>query len=523
MGEGGREGEGEHLSWRLALLLLFLAVVVPAGALAAVGRFDGLYGQDPYAYYDYAVGPLRAGLLRLRPPPDFYWPPGYPLLVALVSFAVGARPLAGQLVSLVAGGLAAVGTALLAREVWPALDGRGGARARFYGPLLAGLVVALCGQLWQSSIVVMADTTGLAAATLGAWALARYGRRGASGGVGWLALAAAGLSWAVLTRWAYALVAIPCTVYALVALRRRGRPVALAHGAAATAVVAVLLGPLLVPVAIGLLEPGRTAPFAADLDVYRWDPLNAARRAFHTADGLLAYRWPNGLYYALAPALPFFFTPLLAWLIAPGLWTTLRRRATAGLVLVVGWAGVTYAFHAGAPWQNIRFVLAYLPPLAVLLALGAVVACRAVGRHGRALVGVGLAAGLAWMTVGGVGLTRGFIARKDADLALARAVRLPADARLLTFGPTLTFQHYTAIETDDLSGLTPPDLARLAAGDHPVYLLLDTANVETQWRGLPPDENYRWLRDGPGLAPLGRYGGHYTLFRVGRAAGGHAP
>ncbi|HET8628142.1 MAG TPA: hypothetical protein VFL91_12015, partial [Thermomicrobiales bacterium] len=380
----------------------------------------------------------------------------------------------------------------------------------------------LCGQVWQSSVVVMADTAGLAAATGGAWALARYGRRGDSGGPGWLVLAAAGLSWAVLTRWAYALVAIPCTAYALVVMRRRGWRVALAHGAAAAAVVALVLGPLAVPVAVGMLEPGRTAPFAADLDVYRWDPLNAARRAFHTADGLLAYRWPNGLYYALAPALPFFFTPLLAWAIAPGLWAALRRRAAAGLVLVAGWAGVTYAFHAGAPWQNIRFVLAYLPPLAVLLALGIVTICRVGGRYGAAIVGVALAAGLAWMVAGGVGLTRGFIARKDADLAVARAVRLPADARLLTFGPTLTFQHYTTIETDDLSGLTTADLARLAAGDRPVYLLLDTANVEQQWRGLPPDEDYRWLRDGPRLAPLGRYG-EYTLFRVGRAAGGRAP
>ncbi|HET8627533.1 MAG TPA: hypothetical protein VFL91_08945, partial [Thermomicrobiales bacterium] len=180
---------GEGRFFRLALPLLFLAAVVPAGALAAAGRFDGLYGQDPYAYYDYAVGPLRASLLHLRPPPAFYWPPGYPLLVALASFVVGARPLAGQIVSLVAGGLAAVFAALLAHEVWPALDARGGARARLYGPLLAGLAVALCGQVWQSSVVVMADTAGLAAATGGAWALARYGRRGDSGGPGWLVLA----------------------------------------------------------------------------------------------------------------------------------------------------------------------------------------------------------------------------------------------------------------------------------------------------------------------------------------------
>src|SRR5438270_13897372 len=98
-------------------LLIALALVVPAGALALRRHFDGLYGQDPYAYYDYAVGPLRDALLRLGPLPPFFWPPGYPLLVALASLALGTTPLAGQMVSLAGGALAAVFTLRLAREL----------------------------------------------------------------------------------------------------------------------------------------------------------------------------------------------------------------------------------------------------------------------------------------------------------------------------------------------------------------------------------------------------------------------
>ncbi|MFN8514003.1 MAG: hypothetical protein U0841_15745 [Chloroflexia bacterium] len=92
-----------------------LILAIPA--LYALARhFDGLYGQDPFAYYDYAIGPLRAALAQPALPPPYYYPPGYPLLVTLATYLVGTRPLAGQLVSLLAGALVPLLTALLAHE-----------------------------------------------------------------------------------------------------------------------------------------------------------------------------------------------------------------------------------------------------------------------------------------------------------------------------------------------------------------------------------------------------------------------
>jgi hypothetical protein len=392
----------------LPLALLFLSVVVPAGGIAAAGHFDGLYGQDPYAYLDYATGPLAETLRHLQPPPPFYWPPGYPLLVTLASAIVGSGALAGQIVSLVAGGAVAVFTALLAGDVWHAgtegpfersstdsfsrwervrvrafpphwlrqryrilpmtkseaarlsrespgsadpWPARVGPRARpeanapgaglrpdgfadriespalpggkspadnlevdlpriddaIVVSLVAGLVTALNGQLWQSSIVIMSDTTGLALATIGVWSLVRYRRRNRAR---WLVLASATLAWAVLTRWAYALVAIPCAIYAATALARGDRRRTIRHAVLASIVAGAILAPVLVPALTGLQSAGSgIAPFATDLQVYSWSPLNAVRREFITADGLLAYPWPNGLFYALAPGRPFFVTP----------------------------------------------------------------------------------------------------------------------------------------------------------------------------------------------------------------------
>lgn len=539
----------------LALLALFLIVVVPAGSIAALGRFDGLYGQDPYAYLDYATGPLRQSLLRVAPPPPFYWPPGYSFLIVLVYFFIRSEALAGQLASLVAGGLVPVFTALLARVIWESSTARGEAlhddrasranvdlasadvppptRPRSIWTLdepavvalVAGLCTAFVGQLWQSSVVVMADTTGLVLATIGAWALARYGR---GQGGRWLVLAAASLAGAVATRWAYALVAIPCAVFALLALGRRDRRSAIVHLLASALVAGIILGPVVVPALRDLLAAS-TAPaaFATDLQVYRWNPLNALQRSFVTADGRLEYRLPNGLYYALAPAQPYYFTPLLAWLILPGVWTIARRRGATPVLLVLGWAAIVYAFHAGTAWQNFRFTLAYLPPLAILVAVGATTARRVVARSvktigwsfsstiTRWILRGWLVLGLAWMAYGGATLTSSFVARKDADLATAHWVQaqLPENALLLTFGLTLTIRHYTSVEIVDLSEIGPGDLSGILSQRRPTFVLVDVANLESQWVGRAPDENLRALRASPGLVEVGK-DREYTLLEV---------
>ena len=544
-----------RISAQPAVWLLALGVPLVLLGVTALRHFDGLYGQDAFAYYDYATGPVRQSLPSLRLPPPFFWPPGYPLLVALVSFVVGISPRAGQFVSLGAGLLAPLFTALLAREVWSETDDGWGL------PVLAGALAALVGQLWQSSVVVMADTAGLAAATAGVWALARYGRRaggavagaaggavaGAAGGAvagaaggGWLVLAAALMAYAVLTRWAYALVAIVCVAYVLWLLVRWPFRVKWRHVALAAAAVSLVLAPVWLPaLQRAMLRPSppaapATAPpaasqqpaFAGDLSVYSWHPLNAFRRQFVTADGLLSYRIANGLWYALAPAHRYYFTPLLAWFLLPGGWAVLHRRASAPIILLLGWVAAIFVFHAGAPWQNFRFNLAHLPPLAILVAIGVQTVAGwlrrvfPVGTPHRAASGLlvlVVVAGMAWMAAGGWALTHSFIARKTADLATVAWVEHltgGGNARLLTFNLTSTFRHYGHLGgTHELYGLEPPELAALVGDGEAVYLLIDVAEVEGQWQGRSPSLNYHWLREQVGLDEIGR-ARTYTLFRV---------
>jgi hypothetical protein len=284
------------------------------------------------------------------------------------------------------------------------------------------------------------------------------------------------------------------------------------------------------------------AAFAGSLQIYQWDPTNAFRRTFQTIDGTLSYRLPNGAYFALVPGHLLFLTPILAPLLVPGLWSVLCRRSLVSLCLLIGWPAMVYAFHAGTPWQNFRFTLAYLPPIAILAAVGAERVQRLL-RSGPAEAraadpaggppGAGpggarppgrllpwvlpavLVAGLAWMVAGAVGFTRGVIERKDRDLAVVRWVEaeVPADARLLTFGATLMVRHYTRIETLELFVQTTDGLRDLLQDGRPTYLLIDVPGIEAQWQALSPGKGYHWLRDGPGLVEVGARSG-YTLFRV---------
>jgi 4-amino-4-deoxy-L-arabinose transferase-like glycosyltransferase len=477
--------------------------------LTMANDFDGLYGQDAYAYFDYATGPFRERLLALQGPPPFFWPPGYPLLVALASLVVGTSPLAGQVVSLAAAGMTPIWTALLACELWrPSED----ARHPSMVPAIAGALVALNGQLWQSSIVVMSDTTGLAAGTLGMWALARYGDRRQAR---WLILAAAALAYAILTRWAYALVAIPAAVYALWLLIRGRRRAMLVHGAAGLTIAIVVLWPVIAPAVgaarAGLVDP---APFSGNFRACHWDPLNAFRRTLISASGVQRYDLHNGLYYALTPARSFYLTPLLLLLVAPGAWAALRRRSSAAWSLLA-WAGVVYLFEVGYPHQNPRFALTHLPPLAILASIGAETMARELGRGRRRALLVWVTAGVIWMTIGGTRLTQRFITRMERSKAMVPWVesRVPGNAQLLTFGLTLTFEHEGELAVHELYVMEMPDITRVLNDDRPTYALLDVANIEAQWKGKPPAENYEWLVDEPGLTVLDSWQG-YTLFRV---------
>ncbi len=196
------------------------------------------------------------------------------------------------------------------------------------------------------------------------------------------------------------------------------------------------------------------------------------------------------------------------------LWLGKVRRDFFSLVSLLVWWLLPVLLFSSLPYENERFSLTFLPPLALLagLGVGGLAGWARVRRPGgwqRAGLVLGLGvAGLSMALLSQHHLD-GFIALKEADLAAVRQVeaQLPAPATLLTFELSLTFDHYTGLKVRDLSFLDGASLAGLSKSGS-LYLLADPDRLAQQWAGKPVAIAFEAaLRraGGPPLAQFGRY------------------
>jgi hypothetical protein len=499
-------------AWFIPAALFLFALGVRL-AVVGLAHFDGLYGQDAFAYLDYTRQILVHDLSG-----PFYWPLGYPALAAL--FALGLRDpaLGGLAASVTLGALLSPLVYELALEASGPHLGEGGAPAG-KAALVAGLIVALSGQAIQSSVVVMADVTGLFWATLSAWLLLRFAR---TNKVICLLGAAIALALAIVTRWIFFGLALPWVVFTVLAGRSRpalARPPWQTYGAAAALVLLIVLP----QVAFSQLS---AAPVLSHSWVVDWSPLNAWRTSFDNPDGHFDYRLPPFLFYAEPAFHPFYLFPLLAPFIGLGVW---RLRRSVEFILLAGWGLVLYAYLCGLPYENFRFGLAYLPPAVVFAAVGLFALPRrlsswAAGRWRPPgglpawLSGAVLLASLPFVYRG----LDNFLSIKTSELAAVRylQMRLPPGSTVLTFGLTLSLSYYTDFQPVDLFKVPPGSLPALAGAASPLYVFVEKDNLETQWAGLAPQVNFHWFRDRPGLQLLGRES-TWFLYVVKRDEGCH--
>jgi hypothetical protein len=320
------------------------------------------------------------------------------------------------------------------------------------------------------------------------------------------------LSLAVITRWVFGLLVLPWSLAVGLAWRRGWRLIGWQRGIALGLMACTIGGSI-----VGAQLLGGDS-HTGDLQVVGWNPANAFRSEVINTDGAWRYALPTGLFYLQPLVVPSYVFPLFIPLWLAGL-AALGRLDAPVRALLVGWPLVVYVFLAGIAWQNPRFALAFFPPLAVWVGAGfdRVWESRPAWRRGLiGLTAVALAGSLVWSGR----VVNNFVQAKNVDLARTQRVanQLPPGARVITFGLTLTLRHYTDLDVIEIYDETSSTLADRACGRDAAYLYLDVANIEQQWRGLPPEINYRWLREAQRLEMVDRFGG-YTLFRVNRACG----
>ncbi len=478
-------------------LLLFLFALAVRVIAIQLTQFDGLYGQDSFAYFGYALD-LREAVSGGQLPPPFFWPIGYPALVALATLVFGAQASAGQLVSVLAGAAVAPLVYLIVLECRP---------QAYVGSVVAGLLTAVAAQLTLYSTVAMSDAAGLFWATASAWFLLRTFREWQTR---WLLLAAVTLTLAIMTRWVYGLLFFPWGIAALLAAHEAGLS---GRRIATAATIALLIGSM----GIGsqfLNSGGGELAHIGDLRVVGWQPTNAFKSVVQNSDGFFDYGRPMALYYLRPTFHPAYIFPLFTPFLLLSL-LALKSVPRSHAALLLGWSLTVYVFLAGIAWQNWRFPLALFAPLAVLVGLGIDWVWGRLAPRWRpwllvycsvALLGSGL-----W-AVRDVGNFARW-ANGWKQIALSVNQQLPEEATLLAFGLTATMQHYTAVETHELFALTTSDLQKITAENTAVYLLLDPENVQTQWVGKSPAQNWDWLQTHTTVTPLAPYE-PFVLYQV---------
>lgn len=489
-------------------LIIFISGIVLRLLLLTPSGFDGLYGQDAYAYYDFAHE-LRDAINEGRAPGSFFWPLGYPLLLLAGFTLFGNQITVAQGLNVLLGSALPCLIYILARTIG----------LRRTGALTAAILMAVCGQAMQSSLVIMSDIPALFWAIASGVMLALYLKPSSnrtSSLTLWLALSAGLLAFASITRWIYLLLAVPWGLVVLMRSRGRIQRREILSTLIATSIVFL---PQLVYNRI-MPSPGLNHAW-----VEGWSLSHALEREFTNIDGHFLYEKANVLYYAQPFYDLYYLAPIFSPFILIGLWR-LWKLARVWLIMIGGWALLPYLFLIGIPYQNIRFPLIVLPAVAILVGAGIEMIAewiQSVEVRGiiiphtlaRLMVFAIVAFGAIQTLHIAEKTIREFIERRQADKAVARWVNndLPGSSRLYTFGLTLTLKHYTTLKVFELYYETPETLeARWIRGQDD-YLLLNLWDIEHQWAGREPDIAYQWFFDLRGLTRLGQYG-YYTLFRI---------
>lgn len=553
---------------------VFLVALALRLAPLIMHPFDGLYGQDAYAYY--AMGESLAGGQPYGG--IFVWGVGYPAALAAGFLLGGVSPGMAQAITLLLG-------AALAPLVYALARLAGVSRI---GAAAAGLLMAVCGQAIQSSIVVMSDVLALACATASAVMLVascraigsgslrqgakrlgsanaprppvqpigerdksdrstyeappfggesgKFGKEtspraneghlpfspgeGRAGGTiyrlrsfdpgrdGFLAASAVLLTFAVITRWNYAVLApVWAGVWWLGSGRERLRDEGI--GAVVMAAVAVAAAALaFLPQALfALARPSpQLYPYGA------WNLANAMMSHFTTLDGTQQFAEVNALFNAHPLYDPYWLHGIFGALALIGVVALAQRNRPAGL-LFGGWFAVGYLFLCGIPYQNPRFDLLYVPPILVCAGAGSTL----VWERRSLLLRIGLAAaslyGGTLMVQSAGSRIATFIAWQDSDKIIARAVvaRLPADATLYTFEMTQEIRVYARFSVRELYYETPESVAADHGDPGKLYLLIDLNKLRSQWAGMPVEVTFDALVRAHAMRRIDQLGA-YSLF-----------
>ncbi|MBK8502390.1 MAG: hypothetical protein IPL46_09345 [Saprospiraceae bacterium] len=308
--------------------------------------FDGMVGQDSYAYVDYAKT-LVDGKLQWRHTGEFVWPSGYPLLGAIISFTGLSIPFSLQLISC----LSLSGSLIVVRRILLDIYSDSDQKLVLLYLLLFGVFSPY---YFRSSMLTTSDLLASLLVISGLYWICNYLKGSAFCD---LFIGTIILSAAPYVRYASIVFSISLAIMVMMRWFRKGSN--RKH-------IVVLLIPV-ASLLISILYTQDFGKMSSNLAGKFWSFQNYFSSNFATPEGYFDHMLPN-IIHVFYPLMHYGFTliglPLLLILLRKGN----CRDEYFRLVLV---CYLTYAlFLAGISDQNPRFLLPMLPFVLILCFYG---------------------------------------------------------------------------------------------------------------------------------------------------------
>ena len=304
--------------------------------------FEGVYGQDSYAYVDYAQR-LKAAVISGGEPGGFYWPVNFPLYGAVFHLILPVS-LALQLVSFIA-------FLLVLDTLVKYFKTREKQKVIVYS--YVAVAVLFSPYFLRASILCMSD---MLAALFVLLSYTSYKRYVHSDKQQWILLMAFAVCSAVMTRYVAAIVVLPIVLAVFYYIIRK-RVVAPFYWITAMLICISVVTPHF------LLQSGDVFEFLEHKSLSQWSLSNVFRNSFVGEQGTVSYWVPN-LAYVLSPFGHAGYLMIGALLL--GIQTLIRRKWFHSKVLVLSIA-LYSLFIAGLPLQNQRFFILIFPLVVLLL------------------------------------------------------------------------------------------------------------------------------------------------------------
>lgn len=445
--------------------------------------FDGMVGQDSYAYVDYG-NVIKQAILTSTHPGDFTWPQGYPLLGALLSFlgiSVGAVL---QLISSISLSVSLIVVSNIIKEIYPKMDSK---------ILLVYLILfgVLSPYYLRNGMLTMSDMLScnliITGISLGYLYAKKHQLRH-------LVLFVTVVSFSLFVRYPSALVLFPVAVFVVFVWLKSIRKIS--H-------FVVLVIPVLFYLLHSYFERDSLG-FLNHEAINFWSIKNYFLSVFQTNQGILSFSVPNII---------FVFTPFAHYgfliLGIPFLFIMFKQKQFKhNYFYLLGACYLAYAFFvAGIDTQNPRHLLLLYPIVLVFCFYGFsyLYTHQIIKKVNTIIVGLGIVFQISLCTLA----FKTIFVRNNLEQQIANSLEKYQNQTLYSFDIDIALK----------SRGIPLNIINLwyknySSFEKGALVLFNEERFKTQWEGENPMINWNKLTKDYKLVELEKFNNNWKLYRI---------